>query len=206
MGGPGVQRSVRLVKHLPEHGFAPVVLTISLADVQEYLYPLDHSLLPADDPTEIVRVPTREPRRLRGWLVHCRLYRLLWFFGYPLVWENSALWPFAAYRTARHLVRERGIRLVYTSSAPFSAVVLGALLRLTTNVKWVADLRDPFTDAYARKWPSKLHWYFCRVMEHLLYRVPDKLVVNTPETERLFCERGVTRPERLTHITNGFDP
>ncbi len=205
MGGPGVQRSVRLVKNLPDFDFEPVILTITLDDIKHYRYSMDFSLIPEKSDLKIIRIPTHEPRRLKQLLIRWRLYYLLWVLGYPVVWENCALWPFYAFWKARRLIQNHNIELIYTSSGPFSTILLGSFLRLSLNVKWVADFRDPFTDAYAHKWPSKLHWYFCRFMEHMLCRIPDKIVVNTPAVEDLFIKRGLVDPSRITYITNGFD-
>jgi glycosyltransferase involved in cell wall biosynthesis len=206
MGGPGTSRSTQLVRHLQAFGFEPIVLTIPFEDIEAGPYPIDHSLMSGLEDVRIVRVATREPRRLKFVLRKLRLLRVVWYVLYPLMWENCALWPLSAYRTARRLIDEEGIDLIYTSSGPFSSIPLGCMLKIASGVPWVADLRDPFTDGYMWVWPSKAHWYLSRWIESVLLRVPDQVIVNTPEVERLYLSRSLVERERLTHVTNGYSP
>ena len=204
MGGPGSYRSLQLARHLPDHGYRPVILTITEENIANGYYPFDHSLLPGADEFETLRVSTGEPVQLKKILMKVRLYRLAWIFLYPFFWESSALWPFRAFPIAARYIRQHNIQFVYTSSGPYSSLILGYLLKRFTGVGWVADLRDPFTDAYAWRWPSKAHWYACRFFERLLLRRPDRVVVNTPAVRDLYLSRGLVEADRLHVITNGF--
>lgn len=204
MAGPGSYRSLQLARHLPQFGYEPVILTIDEADIANGYYPYDHTLLSADDHFEILRVPTGEPVRLKKLLSKAKLFRLAWLLLYPLLWESSALWPFRAFRVAKRYIRDHDVQLVYTSSGPYSSLLLGYLLKRFLRVRWVADLRDPFTDAYAWRWPSKAHWYACRFAERIVLRQPDKLVVNTPAVRDLYIRRGLIDADRVHVITNGF--
>lgn len=205
MGGPGVNRSLQFVKSLRDFGYEPVVLTISENDLSSGEYPLDLTLLDqVPEGIQIVRVPTGEPRKFKKLLVKLRVYRLVWFFFYPWFWEKSALWPRKCRRTAANLIRANNIKIVYTSCGPFSSALIGYHLRQTMNVKWVADLRDPFTDAYAWQFPGKLHWHFARWMEKKIFRSADALILNTPSAADLFEKRGIASVSKLNVITNGY--
>jgi hypothetical protein len=129
---------------------------------------------------------------------------LFWFLFYPFFWEKQALWPFTVYRQAASLIKAGNIETVYTSSGPFSSLLLGYLLKKRLKVNWVADMRDPFTDAYAWSFPSKLHWYFARFIEKKILSAADRLIVNTPEVAKLYAKRGISTPARIRVITNGF--
>lgn len=204
MGGPGVHRSRRLVKHLRDCGYEPLVVTITEEDIDNYIYPRDDTLLDGLSDIETVRIPTKEPVKLRQLLAGLRLYSLVQFVLFPLFWEPFALWPFAAAGPVRKLAKERGIRLVYTSSGPFSGLVLGYLLA-GRGLSWVADFRDPWTDGHVIKWPSKLHWAVARVCEkHLLSRA-RKVIVNTPAVKQLFEHRGLKQNSDICVITNGYE-
>ena len=204
MGGPGTVRSVAVVRNLPAYGYKPTVLTISEADARDHFHPMDDSMTALVKGVEVVRVPSREPRRLKQFLRRARLMRLVWYFFFPLFWESSALWPLSAYRTAKSLVEARGIRLVYTTSSPYSSILLAFLLKISLDVKWVADLRDPYTDGYMWQWPSRLHWGICRLLERMLLRFPDMVVVNTPAVAALYREREYVKEDRIQAITNGY--
>lgn len=204
MGGPGTNRSLQLVKYLPKSGYTPIVLTVTHEDVNAGPYPRDYSPLEGLGHIRVVRTKTREPRVLKKVLIRLNLIRLSRYVFYPIFWESCALWPFTSFRTARKLIREENIGLVYTTSGPFSSMLLGCLLKVVLGVRWVADLRDPFTDGYMWVWPSKPHWYVSRFIERVLLRVADHVIVNTPEVERLYLKRKLVERSKLTHVTNGY--
>lgn len=204
MGGPGTNRSLKLAKHLKQFGYQPIVVTIALEDVKASSYPQDTGLLDEVKSLEIHRFSTLEPRKLKSILMKFRLFRLFWFLLYPLFWESSALWPISSYSSCGKIIIKNNIKLIYTTSGPFSSLILGYILKKKYNLKWVADIRDPFTDGYMWLWPSKLHWYFSRYFERKLLQAADKVVVNTPEVKRLYLKRGFLDKNKIIDITNGF--
>ena len=57
-GGPGVQRSLKFVRYLPDHGWLPTVVTV---------HP-DHAAWPAVDPSMVREIPADvEVHRTRAW-------------------------------------------------------------------------------------------------------------------------------------------
>lgn len=205
MGGPGVQRSTRFVQHLQEFGYEPIVLTIQEEEIKKMGSSYDESLLNyLPNNIEIVRTASGIPFNWIKTLNRFKIYRLFWFFLYPFFWERSALWPNKTYATAANLIKKHNIKIVYTSSGPFSSLVLGKKLQSKLDVKWVADMRDPFTDAYAWSYPSKLHWYICRYFEKRALNACDELIVNTQEVKKLYLSRGIQQQSKIHVITNGY--
>lgn len=205
MGGPGVSRSLNFVKHLPAYQYQPVVLTISLEDIKEGAYPMDDTLMKqVPDIVTIIRTKTYEPRQFKELMMRLRIFRILWFVLYPLLWESCALWIFSAFGTGIKVIREKNIQLIYTSSGPFTTLLIGLLLKIKLKIKWIADLRDPFTDGYQWHFPSKLHWYFARRIEKWVLNKADHLIVNTPEVKNLFIKRKILLEEKISVITNGY--
>lgn len=205
MGGPGVQRSARFARHLGEFGYEPYIFTIRENDIIKSGAQTDESLmsgLPAD--LKIVRVPFAQPVSLINLLNKLRIYRFFWFFFYPFFWERMALWPFLSFNKAKEIIKQNHIKVVYSSSGPFSSLILARLLKRRLNVKWVADMRDPFTDAYAWSFPSRLHWLISRYFEQRVLSSCDHLIVNTPEVKKRYLERGILSDEKISVITNGF--
>lgn len=204
-GGPGVQRSVAFVKNLRALGYDPIVLTIHEEDIRKGGYQTDESILkvlPAD--LQIIRTPAHEPIAWIRFLMKIKLYRMVWFFFYPLLWEWSARWPKKVYGKAEELVKQHNIKLVYTTSGPFSSMELGKLLQERLGVKWVADLRDPYTDAYAWQFPTKFHWLAQRRFEKKLFCLPDHMIVNTEAVRKLYLKRQLIAEDKITVITNGY--
>jgi hypothetical protein len=203
-GGPGVTRSLNFVNHLHKFGYEPIVLTITEEDLRAGKYEWDESLkkqIPAG--MEVHRVPSGEPFGLRTKLMKWKLFRLFWFFLYPKFWERTAEWPKSAMPKAEELIRKHGIKLVYTSSAPYASALLCYRLKKKLGVRWVADFRDPFTDGYQWDFPSKLHWYLARSIEKKILNTADHLVVNTPEVKKLMLSRDILNNDKITAITNG---
>lgn len=204
-GGAGVHRSLNLVRNLREFGYDPIVLTVKTEDIRKAGYQYDESLLPyIPAGIQIVRTPSYEPVELIRKLIRMKLYRFAWFFFYRKFWEWSAEWPEKVFPAAERIVKENNIRLVYTSSGPFSSMLLGKMLKEKLGVKWVADLRDPYTDAYAWDFPSKFHWQSQRKFEERVFKAADKLILNTPETRKLYIRRGLTTETQSICITNGY--
>mgnify|MGYP001174917625 CR=1 FL=1 len=133
-----------------------------------------------------------------------KLYRLFWFFLYPIFWESSVLWSIFSYKRAKKTIFENNIKLVYTTSGPFSSMILGFLLKRNLKIKWVADLRDPLTESYFWDFPSKIHWYLCRLFERYIFKKPDSLIVNTEEVKKLYLKRKLVAENKITVINNGF--
>lgn len=204
--GPAVHRTLNFVKQLQCFGFTPVVLTVADHDIDEHT-PIDRSLLDEiPENIEIIKTRSGEFRKIKNILLRIRLYRLVWFFLYPFFWESTALWPFYSYSKAKNCINKHGIKYIYTTSSPFSSLLLGVFLKLTVrDLIWVADIRDPLTDGYMWMWPSKTHWYLSRIMERIMFKFPDHIIVTSPALRRLYINRKLVNDKRISTITNGFN-
>jgi glycosyltransferase involved in cell wall biosynthesis len=162
-----VFRAYKLAKYLPQFGWKPIVLSV---DVQ-YEYNEDAGLL-NDLPVEVevltaryveptlrgVRMalggrdrtfksmaregmggrasaPVAAPSALRR-AYHHALRR--WIHNPDAHWT----WAKPAVRKACRIMKERDIRLLFTTAPPFSSLVIGESLR-RNGATWVADFRDP---------------------------------------------------------------
>lgn len=205
LGGPGVYRATRFAKHLVEMGYDLHVLTVSLGDIEEGAYPADHSMaaqLPPD--LKVTRVSIHYKPRLRDKLVKFKLMRIVWTLLWHRWWEPSARWPRHAMGPAMEIIEREGIDVIWTSSGPFVATLLGRRLQRKSGLKWIADLRDPFTEAYFWIWPSKFHWHFSRWMERRIWGKADMLVVTCPTLRDHYIARGINSPDKIAVITNGY--
>jgi len=205
MGGPGVQRSAQFVKYLRNYNYNPIVFTIKEEDIKQMDVSMDYSLLNnITKDVEIIRTNSALPFKLIKLLTKLRLYRLFWFWLYPFFWERSALWPFSSYKVAKQIVLDKKINVVYTTSAPYSTMILGLLLKKRLKIKWVADLRDPFTNAYFWSFPSKFHWFFAGWVENWMLKKPDILIVNTPEVKKYYIKKFNLQENKVRVLTNGY--
>jgi glycosyltransferase involved in cell wall biosynthesis len=204
-GGPGVHRSVRFVSHLRDNAFEPIVLTQDLESIHSGNYPLDESLmenLPAH--LKIIRVNSNERIRRRNFLMKFRLYGLYRYLFYRKNGEPSLVWAEKSFEVALDIIKKENIKIVYTSSAPFSALLLAERLKREAKVKWIADLRDPWTDAFTWHWPSESHWKKNVLLEKELLNKADRIIVVTSEMKKLFLNKGIGTEQKIDIIYNGY--
>jgi len=200
--GPGVHRSINFVKHLPEFGYEPIVIT---KDFESTNANSDKELLALfTKNTKIYRLKGLNIEKVVSFLMKLKIYRFFWFTLYPLLWEFSTIWFLSVTKKTINIIKSENINTIYTTSGPFSSLLLGRSLQKKLGVKWVADLRDPFTDAYAWAFPSKTHWYMMRKWEKNILSKPDQLIVNTEAVKELYIKRGFKNAKNIKVITNGF--
>jgi glycosyltransferase involved in cell wall biosynthesis len=159
-------RAYKLAKYLPQYGWKPIVLTVD----KQYLYNEDPNLLPALPlEVEVVCAGYIEPT-LRGLRMalggqdrtfqaikqvaapdslsvtrpRTRATRAYEYAVANWLHVPDAYWTWArtAVAAGRKIIRDRGIEVVYTSSAPYSSLAVGRDLQ-KCGVHWVADFRDP---------------------------------------------------------------
>lgn len=196
VGGAGVQRSVKFVRYLPEHGWEPVVVTGPLGSIGDS-YLTDETLgheLPAA--LDVHRLAGPEPLSGRGWRGRAeRLLRL------PTAW--SRWWVRGAVETGRELGE---IDLVLATMSPFESCAAAARLARSYGVPWVADLRDPWALDEMRVYTSRAHRRLERRRMRRSLASAAAIVMNTPEAAAqlvtAFPELG---RRRVLAIPNGFD-
>lgn len=202
LGGGGVQRTAKFVKYLPQHGWLPTVITTSA----RWYGARDESLVD-DIPPEICVFAAAENELLRR--VGNRLSGHRWVPGrwrylpaQVLGWPDpmSGWIPGALAATLREL-RTGSYDAVITTSAPYSAHIVGALARGLTGIPWVADFRDEWSQNPELKQPEFLMRWSERV-ERIVVRSCDRVIVTTNGA----CLAGPVTPGKRTTITNGVDP
>jgi len=143
-GGGGVQRPLKFATHLPALGIETHVLA---PDDPKWLH-ADLGLAP---PTQawIHRARYLGPRarrladELHGRRGLDRLSRQARSLSRRvLVPDENVSWGLTAIPAAVRIVRAEGIDVVLTTSPPNSVHLIGAAVKRTTGVRWVADLRD----------------------------------------------------------------
>jgi glycosyltransferase involved in cell wall biosynthesis len=203
MGGGGVQRSAKFVKYLPRFDWVPAVLA---AD-DPYYWARDDTLLSDVPPGVVVR-------RLSPIRPHA-MYRLLSMIASEaavrrivdavLIPDDRILWALRAAWVARSMIRERGIRAVYTTSPPHSTHVAGLILKRMTGLPWVADFRDPWTGDFGFDPPTRLAGRAHAALERAVLGTADRVICITEVAREQYIAGFGTDPDRLVTIYNGFD-
>ena len=211
----GVFRSLKFARYLPEFGWDPIVLCAepTAADVQ------DPALLDQLPPSVVVkRVGHLHPRQierrlLQGWTLLWRL-RLRTLAGHlepykVMQWippDPYITWNRPAYRAALELIREYQPSAILTTSPPHSTQLLGARLKRATDLPWIADFRDPWSENPFLNFPTKWHLWQSQRWETQVLSAANRVIsvtgTMTDQFRQIACP-GL--PDKFITIHNGFD-
>ncbi len=214
-----VYRHTGMMKYLPALSWIPTILTI----LPEPTDVLDEGLLEGlDSRIEIVRTSRNDITRWEGAAeqtikasgaltpakpvgrepIRDRFIRRVGAFVRSLLYfpDDTVGWTFPGLRAAIQLHRKRPFDVVYTSSPPRSAPLIGLGLKLFYGVPWVAEFRDPW---YPPKRPLRRR--FERVLQRILLRKADAVVlISDGLSEDLQKSFGVP-VDKLHVVPNGYD-
>lgn len=222
-GGAGVQRWLKFVKYLPEFNIKPYVITV---DPQQASYAqVDESLLhEIPKGIEIFFTKTFEPYNLYksvsgkkeipyGGFVNEKkpgmLQKLSRFVRSNLfIPDPRKGWNKYAYLKAKEIIEKEKIETVITTSPPHSSQLIGLKLKKNLNIKWIADLRDPWTDIYYYKdlYHSPVSAAIDKFLERKVLKRADNVITVSPSLKSIF-ENKVRKQNsaKFIVIPNGFD-
>jgi glycosyltransferase involved in cell wall biosynthesis len=197
LGGAGVQRTLKFVKYLPEFGWQPVVLTVKVKDADLSDACLEKEIPPGISiyRTSILRLPARLPWRLRNLLAR-------WL----LVVDEQVGWLPLAVGQARKIIAEDGVEAIYTTSAPYTAHLIGLRLKEQTGLPWVADFRDPWVGNFATPFPTPVHLRLAQRFERQISQRAERVTVVSDLMRPALLNRYHLPPERVCTLPNGYDP
>jgi len=225
-GGAGVQRWLKFSKYLPESGIEPVILTV---DPEYASYPQRDASLLKEIPGNIKIIYTRssggifnaykkltgkEEVPYGGFVNESEpglLQKILRFIrGNFFLPDARRGWNHYAFKAALKAIEDYKIDIVITTSPPHSTQLTGLKLKRKKGIKWIADLRDPWTDIYYtdkmfQTLPAKR---INRRLESLVLNNADRVIATCDATRDVFrskLQKGQS-PEKVITITNGFDP
>lgn len=222
-GGAGVQRWLKFAKYLPEYGWQPVVLTV---DPRYASYPQLDQSLEAETGKQCLVYRTKSFELYNvyklisgkkevpfGGFANASkegLFQKLSKFlrGNFLLPDPRKGWNKYAYKKAEELIRQFGIDTVVTTSPPHSTQLTGLKLKKTLGIKWIADLRDPWTDIYY--YSQFNHTPLARRVdlryERLVVEKADIIVTVSEDVKRIFASKSTLPVKDKIHvIPNGFD-
>ena len=222
-GGAGVQRWLKFCKYLPSFNVTPIVITVDEAHAS---YPvLDESFSKdiAKD-LQIIKTKSFEPlnfyQKLSG-------RKQVPFAGFANEtnenWKHEVSrfirgnffipdarrgWNKYALIAGKQIIEQQNIHNIITTSPPHSSQLIGLELKKKYGVKWIADLRDPWTDIYYYKKMNHTAIakrldlnYEKAVLEHA-----DKIVVVSEFIKNMFVQKSnLINPDKIFVIPNGYD-
>ena len=197
VGGAGAQRAVKLVRHLADAGYEPVVVTCP-GDLDGRYNPTDAGLvaeLPPD--LEIHRIAGPEPELSSGWL--SRAERLA-----AAIDGRTRWWMRGALETGRRVPGP--IDLIHAFLEPYETAHAASALARHFGVPWIADLQDPWALDEVRVQISALHLRKDRRRMRRGLSSAAAIVMNTPDAAHALTEELPEMRRRPVYsIPNGFD-
>ena len=159
--GPAVNRILSWVKYLTLQGHTVHILTVSNpSNLAE-----DESLV-SEIPDKVIihKSKTLEPfaiyNRLKGKKKNSQTVGLpsgnaslfnriaLWIRLNLFVPDPRIGWKFTAVKSALNIIEKNAIDVLITTSPPHSTQLIGRQIKRKSGVRWIADLRDPWTKLY----------------------------------------------------------
>jgi len=186
-------RTLSFVRHLPDHGWHPIVLT-----AREHAYPeVDpHSLATVPSRSQVVRAPGLDIAR------HLAIAgRYPTWLATPDRWNT---WALAAVMAGIACVRRHRPAILWVTFPIASALVAALVLHRFTKIPLVVDLRDPLV---YEGWPEDpwMRDTYATIEKRVVARA-SAVVVTTPGARRLYLERYPQLPAaRFRIIANGID-
>jgi glycosyltransferase involved in cell wall biosynthesis len=220
-GGAGVQRWLKFSKYLPEFGWDPFILTV---DPEYAAYPVtDYSLkndlpsslkvysTPATNYFSIYKKDTSKipsagfanstDNSLKGKVL--RFIRGNFFLPDP-----RKGWNKYAFKKACDLIGDEDIRHIITTSPPHSTQLIGLKIKKKyPAIKWIADLRDPWTDIYYYNqfYPTFISKYIDLNLEESVLKKADRIITVGASLKNLFSLKVKGIENKTEVITNGYD-
>jgi len=216
-----VQRWLKFSKYLPSFGWEPVIVTV---DPDFAAYPALDNTLESDIPAGVKVWKTRA-------IDYFRMYRkdkskvpsagfassdkngltgriMRFIRGNFFIPDPRRGWNSFAYRKACEIIEKEGIRHVITTSPPHSTQLIGMKLKKKyPGIRWIADLRDPWTDIYYYEMfthtpPAKS---LDALYERETIKKADHVITVGSSLRDIFSSRIPGSENKFTVISNGYD-
>ncbi|MCD4723382.1 MAG: glycosyltransferase family 4 protein [Bacteroidales bacterium] len=217
-GGPGVQRWLKFAKYLEEFGWRAHILTVRDGTYSA----LDEQLLKeVPEGIPVYKTRSRDPFRIYNMLkgkkdgsVSVALINInkekslldrlsMYIRSNFFIPDARKGWIPFAYKEAMKIISDKNIDMIVTTGPPHSTHLAGLKIKRKIGIKWLADLRDPWTTVYyndmlprteATKRKDKKY-------EDYVLGNADVLTVVSPGMKKEFSDRN----PHIEVVLNGFD-
>lgn len=201
-------RSVGFYKNLSRLGYEPHVFTAApngKSYVREFQRDDSQGLSKDYGPVNRV-VPQGLLARILSTLHGTPLYPYFWAMAYPLNYEELRPWAISSANKIIELHSYERFKLIYASAGPYCTLEAASYAARRLHIPWVADLRDLWTQATLRSFPSRLHYLWETRLERKVLRSASVIIANTPLSGTLLKSfLGLTVAPRVIVIPNGYD-
>ena len=223
-GGAGVQRTLHFAKYLGDYNCTPYVLTVDPAYAS---YPVIDESLKSIVPSTLNVTYTKSFEALNilsavagkdkvpyGGFTNQKKSSffqdaLKWIRGNFFIPDARIGWIKYAVQKASELIQTHQIDTILISSPPHSSQLIGLKLKKEfPHLKWVADLRDPWTDIYYYKELLHTNWAKKKdlALEKKVLERADSILVVSNYIKYAFAEKSLKiNVDKIHVLPNGFD-
>jgi hypothetical protein len=157
-GGSGVQRWLKFVKYLRNFDIEPIVYTVENAN-----YPKEDASLIDEIPkgVKVIKQPIWEPTDLMFWkqqhhqkkdISNSTNNGLLSFIrGNFFTPDPKIFWVKPSVKFLESYLNEHKVDAIISTGPPHSMHLIADKLHQKTNIRWLADFRDPWSNLYYNK-------------------------------------------------------
>ncbi len=193
---PGATRLVNLATEWQRLGADVTVLTRSSVSGV-----LDSIETPPQ--VRVLRVDAPPASRIRRQLAARGLGRIAGFLDVP---DSLVRWNTPAVSVAVEAHRDEPFEVIWSSSNPLSASLLGLELSQELSIPLVAEFRDSWTQSPFRSWNSRVHFELERRQQDRVMARAAAVVMNTNVARQQLLDDTSTDSDKVHVLTNGFDP
>lgn len=213
-GGSGVQRWLKFVKYLPYFNVEPIVYTVKNPN-----YPITDVSLASDLPTnlKILRQSIFEPNNLVSKFSKKNKQSVGFLNKKPtflgkitqyiranyFIPDARKFWIKPSVSYLEKYLKDNHIDVIITTGPPHSVHLIGLALKEKTNISWIADFRDPWTDIdYFHQLPlTKRAINKHRQLEQTVLKKADQVIVIGKTMQNKYLSFN----KNTVVIPNGFD-
>jgi len=222
-GGPGVQRWLKFAKYLPDNNIEPIIIC---PHPEKAEYPIrDESLL--DDISEDIEVHHTDNKSFYDTYKKFTKAKAAPYSGFAndanpslkqkisrfirgnfFLPDSRKGWNKYAYEKALELIEKHDIKTVITTSPPHSTQLIGLKLKKKLNIKWIADMRDPWTDIYYYNnfYPTTLAKSIDKRYERQVLETADHVISVSEFIKKQFAAKSSKiDKDKILVIPNGYD-
>ncbi len=205
-GGSGVQRWLKFAKYLTDFGITPIIYAPENAN-----YPtIDEKLAEEVPNVEVIKQPIFNPQDLlpkkkqKSGVANINKGGFLsWVRGNFFIPDAKIFWVKPSVKFLEKYIKKHNIDVIISSGPPHSMHLIAEKLKQKTNIKWIADFRDPWTTLYYAE-DFNLSNYAKRKNEKL----EEKVLQNTDvvlTVSKTIAEELKVKSKKVEIISNGYD-
>ncbi len=198
-GSSGSLRTLNFTRHLPQHGWNPILLT-----VHTRAYPEVGS-------DQLDDIPAGMPLHRAFALDAARHLSLKGrYFSWSALPDRWVSWLAGAVPAGLRLIHKHKPQVIWSTYPVATALWIGYVLHRLTGLPWVADFRDPLTEEDPRtgqQYPeNKKLRKARRAIERRAVEQSARTVLVTPGAMRIYAQRYSALPEsHWAIIPNGYE-